>query len=222
MGAWGFDCAAVAFGGAARQSPLVSFPFRVSVSPQGIVFASPSDHTSLAFVSLLFFGSSVSLSKAVGRTEVDCAGGFGVLQRSPLLISSPPKCLSLLAKSLSNLLPTAPLDFPSLLFLGLPASRRQLGSRGLYAPGSSGAVTQPPSVSSPSEWLSLLAKSTFECPSDRTSRFPLASLPRFASRRRLGARWLITPGARVLRRRSPLWSVPHPNGSLSSRKSTLE
>ena len=123
MGAWGFDCAAVAFGGAERQSPLVSFPFRVSVSPQGIVFASPSDHTSLAFVSLLFFGSSVSLSKAVGRTEVDCAGGFGVLQRSPLLISSPPKCLSLLAKSLSNLLPTAPLDFPSLLFLGLPLGR---------------------------------------------------------------------------------------------------
>ena len=117
--------------------------------------------------------------------------------------------------------PKSPSDRTSRFpFASLPrfASRRQLGSRGLYAPGSSGAVTQPPSVSSPSEWLSLLAKSTFECPSDRTSRFPLASLPRFASRRRLGARWLITPGCSGAATQPPLVSSPSEWLSLHSQK----
>ena len=104
-----------------------------------------------------YCSSSVSLSNAVGRTGVDCAGGSGVSQRSPLLFSSPPECLSLLAKLLSNLLPTVPLDFPSLHFLGLP----------------------------------------------------------------LGGDWahggFMRLGLRVLRR-SPLRSVPHPSGSLSSQK----
>ena len=60
----GLDCAAVAFGGATRQPPLVSFPSRVPVSPHKMGFASPSDHTSLGFVSLLFFGFSLEGSWA--------------------------------------------------------------------------------------------------------------------------------------------------------------
>ena len=83
--------------------------------PQGSPLWSASSHSECTFLSrklpsLLLpttppsvssrRSSSVSLSKkAVGRTEIDCAGGFGV-QRSPLLISSPPECLSLLAKSM--------------------------------------------------------------------------------------------------------------------------
>jgi hypothetical protein len=73
-GAWGLDRAAVAFGcrKAVPFGQFPDFPSRVPVYPQENLFPSPSDHTSLGFVSLLFF--AVSLSNAVG-----CTGGSGVL-----------------------------------------------------------------------------------------------------------------------------------------------
>jgi hypothetical protein len=124
-------------------------------------------------LSLLFFG--FSLEEGSWAHRVDCAGGFGVQQRSPLLISSPPECLSLLAKSM-------PISFRPHLSISPRSSSSvclsgAIGrSGGVIAPGSSGAATQPPSVSSPSGWLSLLAKTL-------PNLLPAAPLdsPRFSS-----------------------------------------
>ena len=176
--------------GAARQSPLVSFPSRVSVSLQETVFPSPSDHTSLGFVSLLSFGFSLELSwshRGLLRRGLRGATTQPPFVQFPTRVPLSPRKITLESPS------DRTSRFP---FASLPrfASRRRLGSRGFYAPGSSSAATQPPSVSSPPEWLSLLAKALSDLLPTATLDPPsllFHGLP-------LGGNWahvgLITPG----------------------------
>ena len=175
--------------GAARQSPLVSFP---------------TSHPECQFIprkicSLLLpttppsVSSRCSSSRFLSRTQLGAPGAPGCCNAAPFC-SVPHPSASLSSQNHSRI-SFRPYLSISLRFTSSVCLSEAIGlTTGVLCAWVFGCCDAAPFGQFPIRAALSPRKSTLRSPSDRTSRSPLASLPRFAYRSQLGARGLITPG----------------------------